>query len=187
MVISDSMSGRVNIHQIKRNIDTSEESIIFKRFPGATADEMRHYSTKPLQDGKPNQVIIIAGTNDIQRDVHPGSTINEYQIVEDLMAIARTSREVGAQKIYVSAVMVRHGHHYRNPVIRVNNLLQSRCSDEGFIYMDQSDITSSHISTDGVHLNFFGQTILKMNILSCFNTFNPYFNDFVSDYDKSLF
>ena len=122
MVISDSMSGRVNIHQIKRNIDTSEESIIFKRFPGHTADEMRHYATKPLYDVKPNQVIIIAGTNDIQRDVQPGSTVNENQVVEDLIAIARTAREVGAKKIYVSSDMVQHGHHYRNPVIRLNNL-----------------------------------------------------------------
>ena len=41
--------------------------------------------------------------------------------------------------------------------------------------MDQSDITSAHICMDGVHLNFYGQTILKYNILSVFNTFNPYF------------
>ena len=102
MVISDSMAGRVNIHQIKRNIDTSEEAIIFKRFPGAMADDMRHYSTKPLQEVKPNQVIIIAGTNDIQRDVHPGSTINEYQIVEDLMAIAREVGEKSAHRRYMS-------------------------------------------------------------------------------------
>ena len=131
--------------------------------------------------------MIIAGTNDIQRDVLPGSTVNENQVVEDLMAIARTAREVGAKKIHVSSVLVRRGHHYRNPVIRVNNLLQARCSEEGFIHMDQSDITSSHIEMQGVHLNFHGQTILKMNILSCFSTFNPYFNDFVDDYDRSLF
>ena len=186
MIITDSMCGRVNIHQVKRNIDTREEAVVFKRFPGGTADEMRHYATKPLHDVKPNQVIIIGGTNDIQRDVHPGSTVNEHSVVEDLLAIARTARDVGADKIYISSVMVRHGQHYRNPVIRVNNLLQRRCSEEGFLYMDQSDISSSHISMDGVHLNFYGQTILKMNILSCFNTFNPYLNDFVYDYDESL-
>ena len=62
---------------------------------------------KPLYDVKPNQVIIIAGTNDIQRDVQPGSTVNENQVVEDLMAIARTAREAGAKKIYVSSIMVR--------------------------------------------------------------------------------
>lgn len=187
MILSDSMSGRVHIDQIKNNIDTNEESVIFKRYPGGTAEEIRHYASKPLHDTKPNQVIVVAGTNDIQRDVHPGSTVNEHHVVEDIMAIARSAREVGASKIFVSAVMVRHGQHYRNPVIRVNNLLERRCSEEGFFYMDQSDVTSSHISRDGVHLNFFGQTILKHNILSTFNTFNPYFTDFEDDYDRSLF
>ena len=187
MVLSDSMSGRVNIHQVRRNIDTSEEEIIFKRYPGHTADEIRHYAAKPLLDAKPNQVIIIAGTNDIQRDVQPGRTVNEYQVVEDLMAVGRMAKKVGADKIFVSAVIVRHGHQYRNPVNRVNHLLQTRCSEEGFYFMDQSDISPHHISGDGVHLNFYGQTVLKMNILSCFNTFNPYFNDFEYDYERSLF
>ena len=187
MIISDSMSGRVHINQIKNNIDTNEESVVFKRFPCGTADEIRHYATKPLHDTKPNQVIVIAGTNDIQRDVHPGSTVNEHQVVEDVMAIARSAREAGASKVFVSAVMVRHGQQYRNPVRRVNNLLERRCSEEGFFYMDQSDVTSSHISMDGVHLNFHGQTILKYNILSTFNTFNPYFTDFEDDYESSLF
>ena len=53
--------------------------------------------------------------------------------------------------------------------------------------MDQSDITSSHISTDGVHTNFYGATLVKMSILNCFHTFNPYLNDFEFDYDRSLF
>ena len=187
MILSDSMSGRVHINQIMRNIDTDEESVIFKRFPGHTADEIRHYASKPLHDTKPSQVIVIAGTNDIQRDVRPGSTVNEHQVVEDLISIGRSARDAGASKIFVSAVMVRHGQQYRNPIIRVNTLLQKRCSEEGFFYMDQSDITSSHVSMDGVHLNFYGQTILKYNILSVFNTFNPYFTDFEDDYDRSLF
>ena len=187
MILSDSMSGRVHINQIKRNIDTNEESVVFKRFPGHTAEEIRHYASKPLLDTKPNQVIVIAGTNDIQRDMQPGSTVNEHQIVEDLIAIAQSARDAGASKVFVSAVMVRHGQQYRNPIMRVNTLLQKRCSETGFYFMDQSDITSSHVSMDGVHLNFYGQTILKHNILSVFNTFNPYFTDFEDDYDRSLF
>ena len=64
-----------------------------------SAEEMQHYAMKHLHDVKPNQVIMITGTNDIQRDVQPGSTVNGNHVVEDLMAIARTAREVGAKKI----------------------------------------------------------------------------------------
>ena len=85
MILTDSMSGRVHINMIKRNIDTDEENVIFKRFPGHTADELRHYASKPLFDEKPSQVIVVAGINNINRDVHPGSTVNEHKVVEDLM------------------------------------------------------------------------------------------------------
>ena len=187
MIISDSMSGRVHINQIKNNIDTNVEEVIFKRFPGHTADEISHYAPKLLKDNKPNRVIIVAGTNDIGRDVQPGRTVNEYEVVESLMKTARLARDIGAQSVYVSAIIVRHGYQYKNPVARVNSLLEATCATEGFTYIDQSDISSSHISKDGVHLNFYGQTLLKMSLLNCFNTFNPYLNDFEYDYDRSLF
>ena len=187
MIISDSIPGKISIHQIKRNIDLREEEVIFKRYPGHTADEISHYASKPLQDVRPKRVIIVAGTNDISRDVYRGRTVNEYEVVENLMKTARTARDMGAEMVHVSAILVRHGYQYRNPVARVNSLLEATCISEGFMFMSQSDISSSHISMDGVHPNFFGQTLLKMNILSCFHTFNPYFTDFKHDYDRSLF
>ena len=187
MVITDSMAGRVNKKQINRNIDSNEEEVIFKRFPGHTADELSYYAHKPLRDEKPNQVIVIAGTNDIGKEVDLGRTVNEHEVVKNIMKIGRVARDTGADKVYVSSIMVRHGYQYKHVIKRVNNLLESACSEEGFWYLDQSDITSSHIGYDGVHLNFFGQTLLKMSILGCFSSFNPYFTDFEHDYEKSLF
>ena len=187
MILTDSMSGRVSIKQVKKNINNDEEEVIFKRYPGGTADDISYYSVKPLQESKPKRVIIVAGTNDISRDVDQGRTVNEYEVVENLMKTARFARVMGAETVHVSAVIVRHGYQYRNPVSRVNNLLEATCATEGFVFMDQSDISSSHISMDGVHLNFHGQTLLKMNILSCFHTFNPFFTDFGYDYDVALF
>ena len=187
MILADSTPSKININQIKNNIDRNEEAVIFKRFPGHTADEIGHYVTKPLTDNRPEQVIVIAGTNDLSRDVYAGNTLTEYDIVERILSIARSARSTGAKKIYVSGILVRHGFHYRNIVIRVNRLLEERCREEQFIYMDQSNITSNHISKDGIHPNFYGQTILKRNILECFNTFNPYLSDFDHDYERSLF
>ena len=187
VVLSDSISGKVHANQINANIDTNVEEVIFKKFPGHTADEISHYAAKPLTYIKPKRVIIFAGTNDIAREVHRGRTVNEYQVVESLMKTARLARDMGAEAVYISAVLVRHGYQYKNPVARVNSLLEASCGIEGFRFMDQSDISSSHISTDGVHPNFYGATLLKMNILNCFLTFNPYLCDFEQDYERSLF
>ena len=86
----------------------------------------------------------------------------------------------------MSGILVRWGYKYKNTVHRVNSLLSTMCPTENFVFLDQSDITLQHISHDGIHPNFFGRAILKMNILSCFTTFNPYFTDFGHDYERSI-
>ena len=168
------------------NIDQAEESVLFKRFPGQTAEEISCYAPKPLSDIKPQQVVVIAGTNDLTRAVYERGHINEYDIVENIIKIGRSARDYGAQKIHISSIHVRQGQQYRNAIVRVNNLLSTRCVEENFFFMDQSDITIAHISFDGIHPNFYGTTILKMNILSVFSTFNPYLCTFDSDYDRAL-
>ena len=187
MVIADSTPKRIHISQVKENIDLTQEEIIFKRFPGQTAEEIAYYAPKPLADAKPEQVIIIAGTNDLTKALYNGGVIDEYEIVENIMRIGRAARESGTKQIHISGILVRKGYHYRNGISRVNNLLETRCNDEHFIFMDQSDITGDHISSDGIHPNFYGSTLLKMNILSTFFTFNPFLSDFIEEYDTALF
>jgi hypothetical protein len=173
---------------VRNNIDSSCEEIIFKRFPGGTAEEMAHYAIKPLTDVRPDQVVVISGTNDLTRAMYDGGGhVNEYEIAENILKIGRTARENGATKIFISGILPRWGHQFRNGIMRLNNLLQSRCSEEGFLYMDLSDITAAHISGDGVHLNYHGSTILKMNILLLFNYFNPYLWSFGEEYENAMF
>ena len=69
----------------------------------------------------------------------------------------------------------------------VNNLLDASCVDEGFYFLDHSDVTTSHLGYDGLHCNRFGYCILKMNILCCFTSFNPFICEFSNYYDESLF
>ena len=187
MIICDSTPSRININQIKENIDLSEEEVIFKRFPGQTADEIGYYAPKPLRDVKPDQVVVIAGTNDMNRAVYSGKAINEYEIVESLKKIGHAARDSGATRIHISGVLVRWGQQYKNGLVRINNLLKEMCREEKFIFMDQEDITSAHIAGDGIHPNFHGSTILKHNILSVFETYNPYLCNFITEYENALF
>ena len=60
------------------------------------------------------------------------------------------------------------------------------CVAENFVYLDQCNITMDHISTDGVHPNYHGSTILKYNILTVFDTFNSYMMDFKDDYNRAM-
>ena len=69
----------------------------------------------------------------------------------------------------------------------MNNLLESMCKLHGYTFIDHSDVTTRHICNDGLHPNKPGYTILKMNLLWCFYTFNPYISDFYNDYEDALF
>ena len=187
MIITDSMSGKININQIKDNIDCSKEAVIFKRFPGHKAEEIAFYAPKPLKDCKPEQVVIVAGTNDLTQAHYQKGAIDEYDVVEGIMKIGRAAREEGAEKIYISGIMVRRGNQYRDAVSKVNELLYMTCLVENFVFMDQKDIVPSHISSDGLHLNYDGSTILKMNILSAFRTFDVNLINFKDDYEKVMY
>ena len=172
-------------NRIKKNIKGNEK-IIFKRFPGHTAEEISYYAQKPLGDKKPEKVIIVAGTNDLARDAYEKESIDEFVVVEDLMKIARAARNQGAKEIYVSGIMVRRGHRYLEIVQKVNELLYMACIAEGYVFIDQADITMAHISSDGVHLNSHGTFILLHNILSTFETFDGSSIDFKNDYQYAM-
>ena len=157
------------------------------RHPGATADEISYYSKLPLSEIHPDRVIIFAGSNDISRKFQKTKSVYEYEIVNSILDIARSAREAGAKSIHVSSVLTRSGYAYKNIIKRVNNLLDTTCGNEGFYFLDHADITTGHLGNDGLHCNGYGYCILKMNILRCFNTFNPYLCDFGDFYEESLF
>ena len=148
---------------------------------------MAYYAPKPLHDYKPDQVVIIAGTNSLTQAFYEKGVVDEYEIVESVMKIGRDAHEHGAKKVYISGIMARRGNQYRDAVSRVNDLLYMVCLAENFVFIDQRDITLSHISSDGLHLNYDGSTILKMNILSVFSTFNRNLMNFIDDYEKALY
>ena len=188
MIVTDSMSGGVKANCIKKNIKGKDEKIIFKRFPGHTAEDIAYYVPKPLCDKKPDHVIIIAGTNDLTRAMYEKDSVDEFEVVENIMKIGRAAQENGAKKIFVSSVMTRRGYRYQEVVKKVNDVLYMACVAENFSFMDQADITMSHISSDGIHLNSHGTVILLFNILSVFSNFDSKLIDFNKDYEhaKSL-
>ena len=171
---------------IKKNIGIKERAVVIKRFPGHTAEEIAFYAPKPLDDKKPDRVIVIAGTNDLTRSMYDKGNVDEYEVVENILKIGRAARDHGAKKIHISGIMARRGYKYGEIVRRVNNILCMACVVENFVYMNQDDINLAHISSDGIHLNSHGTVILMLNVFSVFSTFNSNFIDFKEDYDYAI-
>ena len=188
LIMGDSMISRLSMGNFKDNIDSNQEEFIRKSFNGGTCEEMREYSKVILEKFRPQQLIFHGGTNDISNGARE-KTLNEFKIVDDIIAIGRTAKECGTERIFISSILERSwGRYYTNTTKRLNQLLQKACSDEGFIFIDNEDITKWHTSNDGLHMSKEGNMILTFNFLSnCFFTFNPYLcNEFYSQYIDAL-
>ena len=76
------------------------------------------------------------------------------------------TRQYGAKNIFVSSVIMTRVYQYRDVVAELNDFLYMACIAEGFLYMSQDDIELAlKLGSDGIHLNSYGNTILKFNIV----------------------
>ena len=57
------------------------------------------------------------------------------------------------KEVFVSSVLSRNEVILSNQINRTNELLNKICKEDDFIYISNNNITSSHLSKDGIHLN----------------------------------
>ena len=181
LIVADSTIRNVKLWQLKENVSSTDSDIIIRRHPGATADEMKHFIKDSLIRFSPSKLIIFAGCNDISRAKKDNR--DEYDVVNSIMEMAMEGRKHGCKEVFVSSVLTRWEQQYITTIDRVNLLLERVCRGEGVNFLNHCDITKDHICGDGLHPNANGTTVLKMNILSCFDGFNPYLTSFYTDYE----
>ena len=87
-------------------------------------------------------------------------------IAEHLLETGETCRRYGAKRIYIGGVTSRKGLQRR--CFALNDSVKEKCVRHGFIFIDNSNISVSHL-TDGVHLSDSGSEILKKNYLQALN------------------
>ena len=88
-----------------------------KIYPGATSRDLEHYCPKPLNDIKPDIVIINIGTNKIGID-------DPFEISKDINRIVKICKDHGVNKVLVSSITCRPGHP--RLVEDLNNILRAR-------------------------------------------------------------
>ena len=174
-LITDSMARSVRATTLNNHIGKSRGYVIPHRYPGHTAEEIKHYVYKNLYDDKPNAVVIIAGINDILRHGREGTIPDINKITDDILEIGRIAKEKHVEKIFISGIMANNDVLYNHVALVINDALKLKCIQEGFIFIDQSSISCKHLTNDGIHLSHLGSTKLLYNLLNCFiEDYNPY-------------
>ena len=180
-IVSDSMVGSLRSNMLNSYILDEEREVIGKN-PGATARQIGHNSIFTITEEAPKALVVVAGANDILYQSANGNVPNEVTIVNDIIAVGKQAVNMGVEQVYISSIIVMSTPHRERIRKRVNNLLRIRCLEEGFNFIDNSNIISNDLCNDRIHLGKDGLTIFMDNILcSCSRTYNPYMSGF---YDK---
>lgn len=125
---------------------------------GATASQLNYYVEAPLNEEKPDTMIINGGTNNFtKKSQTPEETCTE------ILEIVKKCRRHGVKKIYVSSITCRP--LYQTKVNKVNELLQYYAGIYNYEFIDNGCIREEHLKKDGVHLNQTGISLLANKFL----------------------
>ena len=144
-IIGDSIIKQIKANNLRKNL-SGNEKVFVKSFPGATVSQMHH---KPSMEFDPNLVIIHVGTNDLRSAKDPNQIANG--IINLATEVNRENNEV-----ILSSIITRTDK-FKDKADTVNKHLKQLCNQNSFKIIDNSNILQgSHISHDGLHLNFKG-------------------------------
>lgn len=180
------MIGGNRTRTLNTDVDGNFEKAVVKKYAGQTTEEILQNVEYQMHKIKPETVIIIAGSNDVSEGFRTKSLDTEF-ITNNIFNVARRAKNFGANKVVISGLFIRKSNFIINEAIHdINQLLLSKCEEEGFYFMDQTNIDKRHLVRDGLHLNRHGSYILRMNILNFFSTFNPHLCSFIDDYNRAI-
>ena len=169
-VFGDSLVKRINRGELSKRIKNGRA--IVKPFPGANANELKHYVLPTLMEHSPDIVIIHVGSNNISRTRRNAKEQRNIDIVKDIMKTGLTCREKGVKEVFISSLLCRSGMEEMNKVNEINNLLKQRCAIENFGFICNEAISENHLWKDGIHLIEEGTTILANNFIKALNNVN---------------
>ena len=136
------------------------------KYSGATADKLHHMAKYYIETNKPDNLIIVAGLNDIlnERRLNNGSA-NCEEVADRVLSIGRTARAGGIGRICISQILKPSFRDCHDNINDTNHILRSKCKSEGFIFVSQSNIGPRDLG-DPLHVSDKGNDKLKHNILS---------------------
>ena len=174
LIFSDSIPKGIRMYQFNRALRNRRAKML--NFPGASSNEILHYIDVHLKEKLIDTVIIHVGVNDL---LNGNSQLKVNQLIENIKKITEKCVSFGVKKIYVSGLVFTR--RVDLPTLeRVHALLSNFCGDNGFVYIDNRNITGDCLYQDGLHLLETGKNILERNFIfvlnECFlemNTYHP--------------
>ena len=127
-----------------------------------------------LKKDKPGSALIHIDTNDTNN--HKLHAVSPEKLASDIIETGRTCKSFNVKQVFISSALWQNEVNLCNQINRTNELLNKLCKENGFIYISNSNITPSHLSKDGIHLNVIGTFKLGDNFVKHVNVSGSYLN-----------
>jgi lysophospholipase L1-like esterase len=150
-----------------------ESDYVNRGISGQTTGQMLGRTKPDVIDLRPQAVLILAGTNDLARNVPLTEIEDNYLMMADMLAASRI------KVIFASVLPVSDYHKDQNPsyertpgrppayIKALNDWLQSLCAQRGFTYLDYyssmidtAGLMQRDLADDGLHPNSKGYRIM---------------------------
>ncbi|XP_048580108.1 uncharacterized protein LOC116603374 isoform X2 [Nematostella vectensis] len=147
------------------NLSNASQRVNVKSFSGARVSDMADY-IKPLIRKKPESIVLHIGTNDL-RDSEP------HNVADGVVDLAHQIESADIS-VAVSGLITRSdSEELTGRVKETNRLLRSFCNQNGWEFVPNTNITSAHLNTKGLHLIKSGtQVLVRPGSMTLIQTMN---------------
>jgi len=160
--------------EIKNVTDPTEEEIKLSKHNGATSDELNHMTKFFIETNLPDNLIVVAGLNDILKEKRERNDVNCKEVSNSVVNIGRMARDSGVGRVSISAIIKPRFRDCHSYVDEVNAYIQQQCIAKNFVYFSHGNIGLGDLG-DNLHVSRDGNVKLKHNILSQCYTYDRSF------------
>eukprot|EP00112_Aurelia_sp_Birch-Aquarium-sp1_P003980 Seg1450.32 transcript_id=Seg1450.32/GoldUCD/mRNA.D3Y31 product="hypothetical protein" protein_id=Seg1450.32/GoldUCD/D3Y31 len=155
-IIGDSILNGISEFGLKR-----KHNVKVRAHPGASMQDIKDH-IRPVIRGKPDCVVIHAGTNDLTKNV------DTQEMIRDL--VEESKQESPTTKIVLSSLTIRKDVK-NNPGIeqklhKLNLKMKNLAKELSIGWMDNSNIDTSCLGFSMLHLNKKGNALLAKNFIN---------------------
>ena len=130
-------------------------------FAKLRSKHLKYYIVPSLIDKTHCRIILHGAYNDVN---NKNSTSDK--IANEIADMVILCRDYGVNDIFISAMICRKGKSLNGKVKRVNFLLKQICEENGYFFIDNSNIKIRDLWKDGIHLIESGKTKLAENFIN---------------------